>query len=141
MFLGLSVFPILSMLPILSLSLLLLLRCRRSESTFFSPVLTVGELITPTGLRICTGRAWWWCCCDMMRPKSETLCVGVRLRNCAILEGEEWSSFISGSSCTWQTKQFYRISAAFYISNNKRSNRRPKSHQFWMFNVWYFPAE
>jgi hypothetical protein len=72
-------FPGLSKFPILSLSLLLLLRCRRRESTFLSPAATTGELITPTDLRMCAGRAWW--CCDVMRLKSETFCVGVRVRN------------------------------------------------------------
>jgi len=85
----------LSWLPILSLSVLLLLRCRRSRSIFLSPAVTAGEL-TPTVLRTCTERVWW--CCDAMWPKREILCAGVRLCNCAVLDGGEWSSFSSGSS-------------------------------------------
>jgi hypothetical protein len=89
----------LSTLPILSFSVLLLLRCRRSKSAFLSPAGTAGEL-TATGLRTCTERGWWWC--DVTWPKRDILCVGARLCSCTVLDGGEWSSFSSGSSYTWQ---------------------------------------
>ena len=114
---GLTVmFAGLSTLPILSLSALLLLRCRRSKSTFLSPAVTAGEL-TPIGLRTCTERVWR--CCDVMWPNREIFCAGVRLCNCAVLDAGEWSSFISVSSYMWQIKHLYRIAAARRFSNGK----------------------
>jgi len=110
----------LSTLPILSLSALLLLRCRRSKSIFLSPAATAGEL-PPTVLRTCTERVWW--CCDVMWPKREIFCAGVRLCNCAVLDGGEWSSFSSGSSYMWKTTHFYRIAAAQSFSNGKTKTR------------------
>ena len=88
----------------LSLSVLLLLRCRRSVSTFLSPVVITGVLTTAGDLRICTGFAWWWWWwwggwCDVMRPNKLAFCVGVKLRNCEALDGGGWASFSSGSSC------------------------------------------
>lgn len=129
----------LSTLPILSLSVLLLLRCRRSKSTFLSPAVTAGEL-TPTVLRTCTERVWW--CCDVMWPKRETFCAGVRLCNCGVLDGGEWSSFSSGSSymriknTLWQKYSNTKFSK--WTNKDKQS---PISYQFWMFDVWYFPTE
>lgn len=120
----------LSMLPILSLSALLLLRCRRSKSIFLSPAVTAGEL-GPTDLRTCTERVWW--CCDVMWPKWEILCAGVRLCNCAVLAGGEWSSFSSGSSYMWQIKHFHRIAAAQSFSNWQRQK---KSNLLPILDVW-----
>jgi hypothetical protein len=129
----------LSTLPILSLSALLLLRCRRSKSAFLSPAVTAGEL-TATGLRMCTGRAWWWWC-DGTWPKWDIFCAGVRLYNCAVLDSGERSSFSSGSSYSGNKALLHNRSSTKFIKQKNKDNSSSTSYQFWMFDVRYFPTE